>query len=52
VQLTGRLVDIDLFIEEVGHIGKIAAIARSGSVVVSKGNVTLSSYVQHNCLTG
>lgn len=52
VQLTGRLVDIDLFIEEVGQIGKIAAVARSGSVAVSKGNVTLSSYVKHNRLTG
>ena len=52
LQFTGKLVDIDSFIEEVGQVGKIAAIARCGSVAVSKGDVTLSSYVKHNRLTG
>ena len=52
VQLTGRLAEIDAFVEEAGQIGKIAAVARSGSVTVSKGEVTLSSYVRHHRLTG
>ena len=52
VQLTGRLADIDSFIEEASQIGKIAAVARSGSVAVSKGEVTLSSYAIHHRLTG
>ena len=52
VQLTGRLEEVDAFIDEAGRIGEIAAVARSGSVAVSKGEVTLSSYARHHRLTG
>lgn len=52
VQLTGRLSDIDEFIEAAAKIGTLSAVARSGSVAVSKGEVTLSSYARHHRLTG
>jgi acetolactate synthase-1/3 small subunit len=52
VQLTGRLSEIDDFIEAAAKIGELAAVARSGSVAVSKGEVTLSSYARHHRLTG
>ncbi len=52
VQLTGRLAEIDQFIESAVSIGEVSALARSGSVAVSKGEVTLSSYVRHHRLTG
>ena len=52
MQLTGKLSEIDAFVESCSGIGELAAVARSGSVAVSKGEVTLSSYVQHNRLTG
>ena len=52
VQLTGRLAEIDKFIESAALIGDVAAVARSGSVAVSKGEVTLSSYARHQRLTG
>lgn len=51
VQLTGRLDEIDGLIEALGRVGNIAAVARSGSVAVSKGEVTLSSYAKHHRLT-
>ncbi len=52
VQLTGRLAEIDEFIASAASIGEVSAVARSGSVAVSKGEVTLSSYVRHHRLTG
>ncbi len=52
VQLTGKLREIDDFIEAAAKIGKLSAVARSGSVAVSKGEVTLSSYARHHRLTG
>jgi len=52
VQLTGRIAEIDQFIVAVGEVGEIAAVARSGSVAVSKGEVTLSSYDRHHQLSG
>lgn len=52
VQLTGRIAEIDQFIVAVGKVGEIAAVARSGSVAVSKGEVTLSSYDRHHQLSG
>jgi acetolactate synthase small subunit len=52
LQLTGSLDVIDAFIAEASTIGKLAAVARSGSVAVSKGEVTLSSYARLNRLTG
>ncbi len=52
VQLTGRLAEIDEFIASAASIGEVSAVARSGSVAVSKGEVTLSSYVRNHRLTG
>ena len=52
VQLTGKPAEIDEFIEATGKIGELSAVARSGSVAVSKGEVTLSSYARHHRLTG
>ena len=52
VQLTGRLSEVDQFIADAAEIGSLSAVARSGSVAVSKGEVTLSSYAQHHLLTG
>jgi acetolactate synthase-1/3 small subunit len=52
VQLTGKPSEIDGFIAAAGEIGTFAAVARSGSVAVSKGEVTLSSYARHHRLTG
>lgn len=52
IQLTGELHEIDAFVREAVTIGKVAAVARSGSVAVSKGEVTLSTYARHHRLTG
>jgi acetolactate synthase-1/3 small subunit len=52
IQLTGRLVEIDAFVAAAALIGEVAAVARSGSVAVSRGEVTLSSYTRHHVLTG
>jgi acetolactate synthase-1/3 small subunit len=52
LQLTGRLQEVDAFVEAAAQIGELAAIARSGSVAVSKGEVTLSSYARLHRLTG
>ena len=52
LQLTGRLREVDAFVAQAAEIGVLAAVARSGSVSVSKGEVTLSSYAQHHRLTG
>ena len=52
LQLTGRPAEVDAFVEAAAKIGQLAAIARSGSVAVSKGEVTLSSYARLHRLTG
>lgn len=52
VRLTGSPVEIDEFIEAAAEIGELSAVARSGSVAVSRGEVTLSSYSRHHRLTG
>ena len=52
VQLTGKLSEIDAFIDAVSSTGELSAVARSGSVAVSKGEVTLSSYARQHLLTG
>jgi acetolactate synthase-1/3 small subunit len=52
LQLTGQPATIDRFIEALAETGSLAAVARSGSVAVSKGEVTLSSYARHHRLTG
>lgn len=52
LQLTGRQQEVDAFITAAGELGTLAAVARSGSVAVSRGEVTLSSYSQQHRLTG
>lgn len=52
VQLTGKLDEIDAFVAAASKIGELSAVARSGSVAVSKGEVTLSSYAKQHRLTG
>tara|TARA_R110002096_G_scaffold6409_2_gene29714 strand:+ start:28244 stop:28765 length:522 start_codon:yes stop_codon:yes gene_type:complete len=44
LQLTGRVKEVAAFVAEAAEIGEISAVARSGSVAVSKGEVTLSSF--------
>ena len=51
LQLTGRVGDIDAFVAAAAEIGELSAVARSGSVAVSKGEVTLSSYDAHHHLS-
>lgn len=52
LQLTGRVPEIDEFIAAAAKVGEISAVARSGSVAVSKGEVTLSTFDQHHLLSG
>ena len=52
MQLTGTLAEVDAFIIAASETGTLSAVARSGSVAVSKGEVTLSSYTRHHRLTG
>jgi len=52
LQLTGRVKDIDAFIAEAADIGEISAVARSGTVAVSKGEITLSSFDRQQLLVG
>tara|TARA_B100000925_G_C21850623_1_gene405605 strand:+ start:131 stop:649 length:519 start_codon:yes stop_codon:yes gene_type:complete len=44
VQLTAEIKIIDDFILQISKIGDFQAVARSGSVSVSKGEITLTSY--------
>ena len=52
LQLTGRLSEVNDFVNAAAKIGKLQAVARSGSVAVSKGEVTLSTYAKTQRLTG
>ena len=52
LQLTGRISEIDEFVAEAQGVGTLSAIARSGSVAVSKGEVTLSSFDRDHRLSG
>lgn len=52
IQLTGRLAEVDAFVKRTAEIGSLSAVARSGSVAVSKGEVILSSYATVHRLTG
>jgi len=52
VQLTGTVGEIDAFVTAAADIGEISAVARSGTVAVSKGEVTLSSYDRQHLLAG
>ena len=48
----GMPADIDRLIAALENAGSLSAVARSGSVAVSRGKVTLSSYVRQHRLTG
>ncbi|MEM1175413.1 MAG: acetolactate synthase small subunit [Pseudomonadota bacterium] len=52
LQLHGRIVEIDAFVDEAATVGDVSAVARSGSVAVSKGEVLLSSFDEHHKLSG
>jgi acetolactate synthase-1/3 small subunit len=52
LQLTGRISEIDEFVDDAAQIGQLSAVARSGSVAVSRGEVTLSSYDRDHRLSG
>ena len=52
IQLIGRISEVDAFVSSATGIGDLQAVARSGSVAVSKGEVTLSSFAKHHLLTG
>jgi acetolactate synthase-1/3 small subunit len=52
MQLTGSVVEIDEFVDAVAAIGEISAVARSGTVAVSKGEVTLTSFDRQHLLAG
>jgi len=46
------LAEIDGFVEEAAKVGEISAVARSGTVAVSKGEVTLTSFDRQHLLVG
>jgi acetolactate synthase-1/3 small subunit len=52
IQLTGRVSEIDAFIADAADVGEVSAVARSGSVAVSRGEVTLSSFDAYHHLSG
>ena len=52
LQLTGRISEIDEFVDDAAQIGQLSAVARSGSVAVSRGEITLSSYDRDHRLSG
>ena len=52
IQLTGRVGEVDAFVADAADVGELSAVARSGSVAVSKGEVTLSSFDAHHHLSG
>lgn len=52
MQLTGSVGEIDEFVAESAKIGEISAVARSGTVAVSKGEVTLTSFDRQHLLVG
>ena len=52
MQLTGSVAEIDEFVEETAKAGEISAVARSGTVAVSKGEVTLTSFDRQHLLVG
>jgi acetolactate synthase-1/3 small subunit len=52
MQLTGRVSDVDEFVNAVAEVGEISAVARSGTVALSKGEVTLTSFDRQHLLAG
>ncbi len=52
LQLTGTVKQIDAFVRDSAGVGEISAVARSGSVAVSCGEITLSSFDRNHVLSG
>lgn len=52
MQLTGPVKVIDEFVDAAAAIGELSAVARSGTVAVSKGEVTLTSFDRQHLLAG
>ena len=52
MQLTGPVAKVDEFVNEAAKVGEISAVARSGTVAVSKGEVTLTSFDRQHLLVG
>ena len=52
LQLTGQVQEVDDFVQAAADVGEISAVARSGSVAVSCGEVTLSSFDRNHVLSG
>ena len=52
MQLTGTVAEIDEFVDAMAEAGEISAVARSGTVAVSKGEVTLTSFDRQHLLVG
>ena len=52
LQLMGRIAEIDEFVNDAVDVGELSAVARSGSVAVSRGEVTLSSFDRNHRLSG
>jgi len=52
LQLTGPVAEIDDFVAAAAQFGEISAVARSGTVAVSKGEVTLTSFDRQHLLVG
>ena len=52
MQLTGRVAEVDDFISAAADVGEVSAVARSGTVAVSKGEVTLTSFDRQHLLAG
>lgn len=52
MQLTGSVAEIDEFVAATAGVGEISAVARSGTVAVSKGEVTLTSFDRQHLLVG
>jgi len=52
IQLTGSVAEVDEFVDEAAQFGDISAVARSGTVAVSKGEVTLTSFDRQHLLAG
>ena len=52
MQLTGSVAEVDEFVDEASKFADISAVARSGTVAVSKGEVTLTSFDRQHLLVG
>lgn len=50
--LTGSVAEIDEFVTAAARVGEVSAVARSGTVAVSKGEVTLTSFDRQHLLVG